>query len=92
MTYPVLPGALPGVPDGPGELHGPARNRRVSPLLAAADGRQGNLSRPAAPRRRGFPGPASATPSTPHCTPHCTPVPPSAHPTPRAIRVRRSPR
>ncbi len=41
--------------------------------------------------RRGSPGPAAATPLplNPHCT---TPVPSPAHPTPRAIRVRRSPR
>ncbi|CCK29447.1 hypothetical protein BN159_5068 [Streptomyces davaonensis JCM 4913] len=61
--------------------------RRGSPLLAADHGTQGHLSRPASRGRRGFPGPAS-TPS-PHCT---TPVPTPAHPAPRAIRVRRSPR
>ncbi|WP_159054643.1 hypothetical protein [Streptomyces dysideae] len=72
-------------------LCGPATKRRGSPLLAADTGQQGNLSRPAALGRRGFPGPAS-TPLTP--APHCTPVPSSsAHlTTPRAIRVRRSPR
>ncbi len=61
--------------------------RRGSPLLAADHGRRGHLSRPVSRGRRGFPGPAS-TPS-PHCT---TPVPTLAHPAPRAIRVRRSPR
>jgi hypothetical protein len=64
----------------------PALERRDSPLLAAADGRQGHLSRPAALGRRGFPGPASTA------SPHHTPVPTPAHLTPRAIRVRRSPR
>lgn len=69
-------------------LCGPAPKRRESSsLLAAADGRQGHLSRPAAPWGRGFPGPAPT-----HTTPHCTPVPLSAHSSPRAIRVRRSPR
>lgn len=62
----------------------PSLERRGSPLLAAT-GRQGTLSRPAAQRRRGSPGPASATP-------HRTPVPTTAHESPRAIRVRRSPR
>jgi hypothetical protein len=62
-----------------------------SPLLAAADGRQGHPNRPAARRRRGFPGPASVgTGILP--TPHEIPVPTPAHPTPRAIRVLRSPR
>jgi hypothetical protein len=64
----------------------PPLERRVSPLLAAT-GRQGHPSRPAALRRRGSPGPASARPA-----PHSTPVPTSAHDIPRAIRVRRSPR
>jgi hypothetical protein len=67
---------------------GPSPARRGSPLLAAHDGRRGHLSRPADPRRRGFPGLASA----PLPSPHCTPVPTPAHPTLRAIRVRRSPR
>ncbi|GAB2754713.1 hypothetical protein GCM10027072_60910 [Streptomyces bullii] len=80
MTYPTL------VRIGP-LLAEPADKRRSSPLLAASDGRQGNLSRSAARGRRGFPGPALPTP-----TPHRTPVPTSAHPTPRAIRVLRSPR
>ncbi|CAM5436243.1 hypothetical protein SALBM311S_04762 [Streptomyces alboniger] len=40
-------------------------------------------------RRRGLPSPLSTTSPT---HPHCTPVPTPAHPTPRAIRVRRSPR
>ncbi|MDQ0761476.1 hypothetical protein QFZ22_005876 [Streptomyces canus] len=54
-----------------------ALRRRASPLLAAAHGWQGRLSHP-------------TTPETPH---RCTPVPlTTAHPTPRAIRVRRSPR
>ncbi len=64
----------------------PAPKWRNSPLLAAA-GRQGNLSRPAAPRRWGSPGLASSTPSR-----HSTPVPTRAHEDPRAIRVLRSPR
>lgn len=59
-------------------------------LLAAAHGWHGHLSHPAARWGRGFPGPAPTTPETPH---RCTPVPlTTAHPTPRAIRVRRSPR
>lgn len=74
--------------------------RRGSPLLAAACGRQGHLSRPAARWGRGFPGLAPTTPElipeptpmTPHCTPVPTLVPAPAHCTPRAIRVRRSPR
>lgn len=65
-----------------------ARARRGSPLLAAAVGRQGTLSRPAVARRRSFPGPASAT--TPALFP--LPVLTPAHRTSRAIRVRRSPR
>jgi hypothetical protein len=85
MTYPVLPGPAP---------RGRAPKRRGSPLLAAADRRQGPLSRPAVQGRRGFPGPASrgTQVATPLCTPHCTPVPTPAHFTDRAIRVRRSPR
>lgn len=70
-------------------LRRPAPKRRDSVLLAVEAGRQGHLSRPAAHGRRGFPGPASAGTDA---TPHCTPVPIPAHPTPRAIRVRRSPR
>lgn len=67
----------------------PALARRYSPLLAAAHGRQGRASRPAIPGRRAVPGPLSPlSPTTPHSTPVLTP----AHPTPRAIRVRRSPR
>jgi len=68
--------------------------RRASPSLAAAGGRQGPLSRPAAQGRRGFPGPASrgAQFAAPLYAPHCTPVPTLAHSTDRAIRVRRSPR
>lgn len=87
-----------------GAFAAPASKRRGSPLLAATDGRQGrpnrpvasgrqgHLSRPAARWRRGFPGLASTTPTP--TDPHCTPVPvlTPAHPTPRAIRVRRSPR
>ncbi|TQJ74658.1 hypothetical protein FBY22_7664 [Streptomyces sp. SLBN-31] len=80
-----------------------APGRRGSPLLAAADGGQGHLSRPVPTGRRGFPGPASAgtahTAGPAHsggpefpATPHSTPVPTPAHPTPRAIRVLRSPR
>ncbi len=71
----------------------PRPERRGSPLLAATRGRasvlgrrQDSLSRPADPGWRGFPGPASPP------SPHCTPVPTPARPTPRAIRVRRSPR
>lgn len=75
---------------------GPAMKRRGSPLLVAAYGRQGHLSRPAARWGRGFPGPAPTTPEltpmTPHRTPVPTLVPAPAHSTPRAIRVRRSPR
>lgn len=78
--------------------------RRGSPLLVAACGRQGHLSRPAARWGRGFPGLAPTTPEltldftpeltpmTPHRTPVPTSVPAPAHSTPRAIRVRRSPR
>lgn len=83
-----------------------AGTRRGSSLLAAHDGQRGTLSRPAgqgkqdpnppaAPRRRGFPGPASARPTSPHSNTVSTSVPvptPAHHPTPRAIRVRRSPR
>lgn len=76
---------------------GPAPKRRGSPLPAAADGRQGHLSRPATWWGRGFPGPAPTTPDrtvdpTPRSTPLLTPVPTPAHATPRAIRVLRSPR
>ena len=44
--------------------------------------------------RRGSPGPAAATPKSPHRSTRTrtTPVPSPAHPTPRAIRVQRSPR
>lgn len=78
-------------------LADPLHKRRSSPLLMAADGRQGLLSRSAARGRRDFPDPASPTftPATSHrtpTTPHRTPVPCTAHQTPRAIRVRRSPR
>lgn len=77
----------------------PAGTRRGSPLLAAQHGQRGVLSRPAdqgrqgpyppaGPRRRGFPGPASARPTAPHSTP----VPLCAQHTTRAIRERRSPR
>ena len=101
----------------PAPRGGPARERRGVPSLAASHGRQGILSRPAdhpgkqdlsppaTPRRRGFPGPASGLPGpasglpelpeAAHRTPAPTrlPVPPPAHrTTPRAIRVRRSPR
>ena len=71
-----------------------AGERRSSPLLDAADGRQGPLSRPAAQGRRGFPGPASrgAQFGAPLYAPHCTPVPTPAQSSDRAIRVRRSPR
>lgn len=73
----LLPGAAP---------RQPAQERRGPSLLAAHTGRRGTLSRPAVPGRRGFPGPVS------HPAPHGTPVPTPAHPTPRAIRVHRSPR
>ncbi|MDN0193826.1 hypothetical protein [Streptomyces sp. S.PNR 29] len=76
-------------------LCGPAAlKRRGVPLLAEADGRQGNLSRPAAPWGRGFPGSAPTSRRAPEArvTPHRTPVPNTAHPTARAIRVLRSPR
>ncbi|MFF4491165.1 hypothetical protein ACFY0F_32665 [Streptomyces sp. NPDC001544] len=82
----------------PDELKRFAMKRRGAPLLVATAGRQGNLSRSAGPRRRGFPGPASAPTAAPHpafphpASPHSTPVPTPAHSTPRAIRVRRSPR
>lgn len=58
-------------------------------LLAPAVRRWGHPSPAAAVDRRGTPSrPASADwPS-----PHSIPVPTSAHPTPRAIRVQRSPR
>lgn len=70
-------------------LAGSADDRPGSPLLTAVHGlRSPLLSRPAARGRRGFPDPASVTPATPHTAP----VPFSAHETPRAIRVRRSPR
>lgn len=64
----------------------PAQEWRGPSLLAAPTGRRGTLSRPTVPGRRGFPGPV------PHPAPHGTPVPETAHPTPRAIRVHRSPR
>lgn len=77
----------------------PAGTRRGSPLPAAQHGQRGVLSRPAdqgrqgpyppaGPRRRGFPGPASARPTAPHSAP----VPLCAQYTTRAIRERRSPR
>lgn len=65
----------------------PALKSRHSPLLAAA-GRKGRPDRPATRWGRGFPGPAPATPASPHSTP----VPTRAHPNSRAIRVLRSPR
>ncbi|MGX1270586.1 hypothetical protein RKD18_003780 [Streptomyces phaeoluteigriseus] len=76
-----------------------AGTRRGSPLLAAQYGQRGVLSRPAdqrgqgpnrpaGPRRRGFPGPVSARPTSTHRTP----VPLCAQHSPRAIRERRSPR
>lgn len=72
---------------------GPAPKRPGSWLLAAADGRQDHLSRPAARWGRGFPVPAPITPDpTPLPTPLPTPVPTPAHGTLRAIRVLRSPR
>ncbi|GGS49955.1 hypothetical protein GCM10010206_09400 [Streptomyces cinerochromogenes] len=68
----------------------PASERRGSPLLAAATGPHGRLIRRAAPGRRGSPGPATPSRTTP--SPHRTPVPTPAHSSPRAIRVHRSPR
>lgn len=76
-------------------LADPARKRRSSTLFTPADGRQGSPSRSAAPGRRVLPDLASPTRATPHripAAPHGTPVPFTAHQTPRAIRVRRSPR
>lgn len=76
-------------------LADPDRDRQSSALLTATDGRQGNLSRSAARMRRVLPGLASPVPASPHrihAAPHGTPVPFTAHETPRAIRVRRSPR
>ncbi len=67
----------------------PATKRRYSPLTAAAEGRRGTPSRPAARWRRSFPDPASTTTSA---ITRFTPVPTPAHSTTRAIRVRRSPR
>lgn len=86
MTFPTRPLGLTGPASN--RPTGPALMRRYSPLVAAAVGRQGHLSRPAARRGRGFPRPASSTPTNPHCTS----VPTRARFTPRAIRVRRSPR
>ncbi|SNX61855.1 hypothetical protein SAMN06272735_3604 [Streptomyces sp. TLI_55] len=102
LTAPDLDRSASSTP--PALPSGPAMKRRGSPLLVAACGKRGHLSRPAARRGRGFPGLAPTTPEfapeltaeftfelTPK-TPHCTPVPAPAHSTPRAIRVRRSPR
>ncbi|MDN3023213.1 hypothetical protein [Streptomyces sp. S.PB5] len=76
--------------------HELAIKRRGSPLLVAACGRQGRLSRPAARWGRGFPGSAPTTPGPSRPThpaiPYFTPVPVPALATPQAIRVRRSPR
>lgn len=69
-------------------LAGSTDDRPGSPLPTAVHGRRALLSRPAARGRRGFADPASVTPAAPHTAP----VPFSAHETPRAIRVRRSPR
>ncbi|MGW2641243.1 hypothetical protein [Streptomyces sp. NPDC001348] len=97
-TLLAAPPGLLGTPSRHPELKRFSMKRRGASLLAATAGRQGNLSRSAGPRRRGFPGPASAPTATPHSaspTPaahHSTPVPTPAHLTPRAIRVRRSPR
>jgi len=65
----------------------PALERRHSPLTAA-EGQRRTPSRPAARWRRGFPDSASTT----SAISRFTPVPTPAHGTPRAIRVRRSPR
>ena len=81
VPAPMACGALPD---------GPAMKRRGSPLLAAACGRRGHLSRPAARWGRDFPGSAPATPCFPTRTP--VPTPALAHFSPRATRVRRSPR
>lgn len=80
-SAPMACGALPDEP---------AMKRRGSPLLVAACGRQGHLSRPAARWGRGFPGSAPTTPCFPTRTP--VPTPALAHFSPRATRVRRSPR
>jgi len=78
LTGAELTGAVSTGADLTGSvLTKPALGRRDSPLLAAVD------------RRRGLPGLLCATSPT---HPHCTPVPTPAHLTPRAIRVRRSPR
>lgn len=77
----------------------PGQGWRADVLLAAPGGQQGNgsrgdLSRRVTPPRRGVPRPAS-TASTASCSspsPISVPVPTPAHPTLRAIRVRRSPR
>ncbi|RZU15167.1 hypothetical protein EV567_4153 [Streptomyces sp. BK239] len=71
----------------------PGQGWRADVLLAAPGGQQGNgsrgdLSRRVTPPRRGVPRPAS----TASLSPISVPVPTPAHPTPRAIRVRRSPR
>ncbi|QTD99088.1 hypothetical protein [Streptomyces cyanogenus] len=66
----------------------PADERRGSPLLAEAPRRYGHPSPRPVPLGQGFPGPASRTAPSPHRIP----VPTPAHPTPRAIRVHRSPR
>jgi len=88
VHFNLAPSAVPHTPAARSDT---APERRRSPLLAAADRRQDAPSRPVAPGRRGFPGPASTAPEVP-VTPHCTPVPTPAHSTPRAVRVRRSPR
>ncbi|TVZ97946.1 hypothetical protein FB157_102405 [Streptomyces sp. BK340] len=80
---PITP-ALPPVP-----LRPPAMKRRGSPLPAASAGRQDAPIRPATPSSQGLPGQACAHPAA---SPRSTPLPTSAHPTPRAIRVHRSPR
>ncbi|MFI6935586.1 hypothetical protein [Streptomyces sp. NPDC050287] len=87
LTRPVVLGAQASA------LTGPAPERRDSPLLAAAGGRQDRPVLPALVARRASPGPLAATiPAHPHCTPVPTFVPTPAHLTPRAVRVRRSPR
>ena len=96
MNSPSLRGTRPGTrhlggrprPARPEAPTRPAHERRGAPLLAAATGRHGHLSRRATRGRRGFPGPVSRTVPFPHRTP----VPTPAHSTPRAIRVHRSPR
>ncbi len=86
LTRPVALGARASA------LTGAGPKRRDSSLLAAAGRRQGRPVLPVLPvlpYRRALPSAPSASIPT---HPHCTPVPTPAHLTPRAVRVRRSPR